>query len=458
MFALLFAVTGFFLWYGERDTRFRLPSALLVHDWLMYASLVLFLGHLWLALVKPSTRHSMSGITRGWVRADWARRHHAKWVAAIEGGVERGTRAGHSVAAVLIYVAGPLFSEAERAWLDVLAARLRAEGFDCFVPHENFSELKELTPGEVFRVDAAGVRGANVLLAWLDGPVVDDGTACEIGMFAELVASGDPRYRGIVGLVTDLRLQRRRGNAVGDGMNLFVIGAIEANGRVCWSVDDAIDALHELAARRASGSRRAARARPRRRGHRRRASGGRRSPPREQARGQRRPRAARAQRVDRPPAVETRRRRRAHFAIGQLDGAGQLRLRVLARLAHVEQLRFRLGVEQPRELRHGDGLHRLGGGHVDDVADLLEQPDRLQQPRRLGGLVGGARVHDERLVGVEHERRAGGERAAVERDADRAGHVARDEVVHRPRVDHERVAGIVEPARAAAAPRATGRG
>ena len=178
---------------------------------------------------------------------------------------------------MLIYVAGPLFSEAERAWLDVLAARLRAEGFDCFVPHENFSELKELTPGEVFRVDAAGVRGANVLLAWLDGPVVDDGTACEIGMFAELVASGDPRYRGIVGLVTDLRLQRRRGNAVGDGMNLFVIGAIEANGRVCWSVDEAVEALRELAPR-ASGSRRAARARPRRRGRRRRASGGRRSP------------------------------------------------------------------------------------------------------------------------------------------------------------------------------------
>ena len=31
-------------------------------------------------------------------------------------------------------------------------------------------------------------------------------------------------------------------------MNLFVIGAIEANGRVCWSVDEAIEALHELAA------------------------------------------------------------------------------------------------------------------------------------------------------------------------------------------------------------------
>ena len=148
-----------------------------------------------------------------------------------------------------IYVAGALFSEAERAWLDELAARIRGEGFDCFVPHEEFSELKELKPAEVYRVDAEGVRSANVLLAWLDGPSIDDGTACEIGMFAELVASGDPRYRGIVGLVTDLRLQRRRGVALGDGMNLFVAGAIEACGRICWSVDEAVEVLNELAAR-----------------------------------------------------------------------------------------------------------------------------------------------------------------------------------------------------------------
>jgi hypothetical protein len=46
--------------------------------------------------------------------------------------------------------------------------------------------------------------------------------------------------------VTDRRLQRRRGNAVGDGMNLFLAGAIEANGRICWSVDEAIEALREL--------------------------------------------------------------------------------------------------------------------------------------------------------------------------------------------------------------------
>ena len=38
-----------------------------------------------------------------------------------------------------VYLAGPLFSQAERDWLDVVAARLRGLGIAVFVPHEAFS-------------------------------------------------------------------------------------------------------------------------------------------------------------------------------------------------------------------------------------------------------------------------------------------------------------------------------
>ena len=146
-----------------------------------------------------------------------------------------------------LYVAGPLFSEAERTWLDELAARLRAEGFDCFVPHENFLELADVTLELVYRIDTEGLRSANALVAWLDGPIIDDGTACEIGMFAELVRSGGSQYRGIVAITTDIRLERRRAsNVVGGGMNLFVGGAIESCGKVVHGVDEAIAALRNL--------------------------------------------------------------------------------------------------------------------------------------------------------------------------------------------------------------------
>jgi formate dehydrogenase subunit gamma len=78
-FALLFALSGVFLWVGERNTRFRLPQALLVHDWLMDVSLVLFAGHLFLAGCYPRTRHALSGITRGYVDEAWALEHHRTW-------------------------------------------------------------------------------------------------------------------------------------------------------------------------------------------------------------------------------------------------------------------------------------------------------------------------------------------------------------------------------------------
>ena len=146
-----------------------------------------------------------------------------------------------------LYVAGPLFSDAERAWLDELATRLRTEGFDCFVPHEHFPDLANVTLEDVYRIDSGGLRSADALVAWVDGPMCDDGTACEIGMFAELVHSGGEQYRGIVAIATDLRLERRRERGVvGGGMNLFVGGAIESCGTVVHTVDDVVAALRRL--------------------------------------------------------------------------------------------------------------------------------------------------------------------------------------------------------------------
>jgi hypothetical protein len=51
----------------------------------------------------------------------------------------------------------------------------------------------------------------------------------------------------MVGIVTDLRLERRRDQeVVGGGMNLFVVGAIESCGRLVHTVDDAVAALRQL--------------------------------------------------------------------------------------------------------------------------------------------------------------------------------------------------------------------
>ncbi len=78
-FALLFLISGLLLWFGERDTRYRFASTVLLHDGLMYVSLVLLVGHLYLALIHPTTRHALRGVTLGTVSEDWAERHHPKW-------------------------------------------------------------------------------------------------------------------------------------------------------------------------------------------------------------------------------------------------------------------------------------------------------------------------------------------------------------------------------------------
>jgi formate dehydrogenase subunit gamma len=91
-FAVLFSVTGFLLWYGERNTRFRFAQTILIHDWLMYVSFFLFLGHLYLAVIHPKTRHALNGMTRGWVDRDWAQQHHAKWVASLDAAAREPAR------------------------------------------------------------------------------------------------------------------------------------------------------------------------------------------------------------------------------------------------------------------------------------------------------------------------------------------------------------------------------
>lgn len=83
---------------------------------------------------------------------------------------------------------------------------------------------------------------SNAVLALLDGPMVDDGTASEIGIFWAAMQS-DPSKKGIVGLVTDTRVIRDRNMIDGKGINLFVRGCVEDVGQVVDKFDKAIEIL-----------------------------------------------------------------------------------------------------------------------------------------------------------------------------------------------------------------------
>jgi len=143
---------------------------------------------------------------------------------------------------VRVYFAGPLFTPYERSFIDECAARLRAEGIEVFVPHENALALPDTRPATIFAKDWQGLSNADAVVALLDGPMTDDGTACEIGIFYALQQS-DPEKKGVVGLLTDLRGSRGEST----GLNLFVEGCIEATGgEVVSSFDEALEVLRRF--------------------------------------------------------------------------------------------------------------------------------------------------------------------------------------------------------------------
>jgi nucleoside 2-deoxyribosyltransferase len=138
-----------------------------------------------------------------------------------------------------IYFAGPLFTPYERRFIDECAASLRADGFEVFVPHEHeLATGADVTAAWIFAKDRPGIESADAMLALLDGSSVDDGTACEIGMFHALMQR-DRSKKGIVGLLTDIR--GARGESL--GLNLFVQGAIEDAGHIVASFDEALETL-----------------------------------------------------------------------------------------------------------------------------------------------------------------------------------------------------------------------
>ncbi len=108
-----------------------------------------------------------------------------------------------------IYLAAPLFTQAERDFNAQLAGRLRAAGHTIFLPQEEGQPLKDTQ--QLFKHSLKGLNQAHLILAILDGSDADSGTCFEVGY---AYAKGLP----IIGLRTDFR-------GTGDqwGLNLMLL-------------------------------------------------------------------------------------------------------------------------------------------------------------------------------------------------------------------------------------------
>ncbi len=120
-----------------------------------------------------------------------------------------------------IYLAGPLFSQAERDFNVMLRDKLVEMGFSVFLPQEDGEDdiynRVEDRQRIIFENDVRGVDTSDIVLAVLDGGSdVDSGTAWEMGY---AYAKGIP----VLGIKTDFRTFGEEGI-----VNLMMEMAVEA--------------------------------------------------------------------------------------------------------------------------------------------------------------------------------------------------------------------------------------
>jgi nucleoside 2-deoxyribosyltransferase len=137
-----------------------------------------------------------------------------------------------------VYLAGPLFSDAERSF-NLKLKRLLVPCFDVYLPQEDGGLLVDMiaegappkvASRHVFLGDVQAIRDADLLIIILDGRSVDEGAAFELG-FA--YALGKPCY----GLKTDPRQLLAIGN------NPMIDGPLEY---IFQSVDELVDWAKEV--------------------------------------------------------------------------------------------------------------------------------------------------------------------------------------------------------------------
>ena len=115
-----------------------------------------------------------------------------------------------------IYQAGPLFSEAEKRFHRSFCVRLREAGHTVIWPGALFADGQieaagSSAPALIFQTCKDSLDRCGCVVALLDGPQVDDGTAWEIGY---AYAKGIPVY----GLRTDFRQAGDTGSSYANSM------------------------------------------------------------------------------------------------------------------------------------------------------------------------------------------------------------------------------------------------
>jgi nucleoside 2-deoxyribosyltransferase len=131
-----------------------------------------------------------------------------------------------------IYLSGPLFSQAEIDWGRQIKEGINeclGDKAEVIWPHEMASG----SPEKIFQINTHALDQCNIMVAILDGPQVDDGTAWEMGFHFS-------HGRKIIGIRTDFR---RAGETNSSKVNAMIERSCQ---EIVGSIDDLVLTLKEF--------------------------------------------------------------------------------------------------------------------------------------------------------------------------------------------------------------------
>ncbi len=131
-----------------------------------------------------------------------------------------------------VYLAAPLFSEAELDFNRKLRDGIKMAGFKVFLPQEDSNNIKDERTRQkiIFGKNESAIKNSDIIVAVLDGTDVDSGTAWEIGYAYAL-------GKLILGLRTDFRTLGIEGT-----VNLM----IERSVLLCMNIPELMNRLKNI--------------------------------------------------------------------------------------------------------------------------------------------------------------------------------------------------------------------
>ena len=156
-----------------------------------------------------------------------------------------------------IYLAGPIFTERDRMYLDYIYKNIKTifPNADIYVPHRNKEindKTKCATSYDIYWGDYNRLKETDLLIALVSGDMPPIGTTCEIGIFTQMI-DADPSKK-LIALYDDCRegyitcqnpnvaaakmdaMQKEPGENQMSYINIFLTGAIKTHGKlVCTS-------------------------------------------------------------------------------------------------------------------------------------------------------------------------------------------------------------------------------